>query len=143
MTSSHSLRAAVLAMLAAAGITEGPAALAQEQPPPPNTAASKSDVSELETVLVTGTSIRGSVPVGSNMVSVGQDTIEKTAALNLSSLVNTVPSISTAGSLAQGENVFSYYSPQIHSLAGSSSNTTLVFADGLRISGGGTQFNLS
>ncbi len=45
--------------------------------------------------------------------------------------------------LAQGENVFSYYSPQIHSLAGSSSNTTLVVADGLRIPGGGTQFNQS
>jgi iron complex outermembrane receptor protein len=77
------------------------------------------------------------------MVSVGQDTIEKTASVNLSSLLNTVPSITTAGSLAQGENVFSYYSPQIHSLAGSSSNTTLVVADGLRIPGGGTQFNQS
>jgi iron complex outermembrane recepter protein len=146
MSTSKSLRISILAMLAAASIPQGNA-LAQErpQPPPPNSAASKTDaaLSELETVLVTGTSIRGSVPVGSNMVSVGQDTIEKTAAINLSSLVNTVPSISTSGSLAQGENVFSYYSPQIHSLAGSSSNTTLVVADGLRIPGGGTQFNQS
>jgi iron complex outermembrane receptor protein len=146
MTTSCPLRAAVMAMLTAASVSSVPV-LAQEQPqpPPPNTAASNSDtkVSELETVLVTGTSIRGAVPIGSNMVSVGQDTIEKTASINLSSLVNTVPSISTSGSLAQGENVFSYYSPQIHSLAGSSSNTTLVVADGLRIPGGGTQFNQS
>ena len=92
-------------------------------------------------IIVTGTAIRGVAPIGSNLVSVGAPTIEKTAPVNLSQLVNTVPSISTAGSLAQGENAFSYYSPQIHSLAGSSSNTTLVIVDGLRLPGGGTQFN--
>ena len=52
-----------------------------------------------------------------------------------------MPAITTSGSLAQAENVFSYYSPQIHSLAGSSSNTTLVIMDGLRLPGGGQQFN--
>jgi iron complex outermembrane receptor protein len=93
-----------------------------------------------EEIIVTGTSIRGVAPIGSNLVSVGQETIEKTAAVNLSQLVNTVPSISTSGSVAQGENAYSYYSPQIHSLAGSSSNTTLVIVDGLRLPGGGTQF---
>jgi iron complex outermembrane receptor protein len=92
-------------------------------------------------IIVTGTAIRGVAPIGSNLVSVGAQTIEKTAPVNLSQLVNTVPSISTAGSLAQGENGFSYYSPQIHSLAGSSSNTTLVIVDGLRLPGGGTQFS--
>jgi iron complex outermembrane receptor protein len=94
-------------------------------------------------IIVTGTAIRGVAPVGSNLVSVGAETIEKTAPVNLSQLVNTVPSITTAGSLAQGENGYSYYSPQIHSLAGSSSNTTLVVVDGLRLPGGGTQFNQS
>ncbi|WP_419816158.1 TonB-dependent receptor domain-containing protein [Glacieibacterium sp.] len=92
-------------------------------------------------IVVTGTAIRGVAPIGSNLVSVGTETIEKTAPVNLSQLVNTVPSITTSGSLAQGENGFSYYSPQIHSLAGSSSNTTLVIVDGLRLPGGGTQFN--
>lgn len=138
---SRSLRVAISAAIAAASLANGPI-FAQERPAAEAQPAT-SEVTELETVLVTGTSIRGSVPVGSNMVSVGQDTIEKTASINLSSLVNTIPSISTSGSLAQGENVFSYYSPQIHSLAGSSSNTTLVVADGLRIPGGGTQFNQS
>ncbi|HEY0687311.1 MAG TPA: TonB-dependent receptor [Steroidobacter sp.] len=145
MPASRSLRASVLAALAAASLSAGPT-FAQDQTAnqaTPTPANELSELSELETVLVTGTSIRGAVPVGSNMVAVGQDTIEKTAAINLSTLVNTVPAISTSGSLAQGENVFSYYSPQIHSLAGSSSNTTLVVADGLRIPGGGTQFNQS
>nr|WP_298723010.1 TonB-dependent receptor [uncultured Steroidobacter sp.] len=143
MPASHLLRASVLTVLAATSISAGPA-LAQEQAASDATPTSGAGASEqLETVLVTGSSIRGAVPVGSNMVAVGQDTIEKTAAINLSTLVNTVPAISTSGSLAQGENVFSYYSPQIHSLAGSSSNTTLVVADGLRIPGGGTQFNQS
>src|SRR5205085_6996536 len=72
-------------------------------------------------IVVTGTKIRGVAPVGSNLVTVGQETIEKTAPVNVSQLVNTVPSISTAGSVAQGENAFSYYSPQTHSRAGSSS----------------------
>lgn len=91
-------------------------------------------------IVVTGSKIRGVAPIGSNLISVGQETIEKTAPVNVSQLVNTVPSISTAGSVAQGENAYSYYSPQIHSLAGSSSNTTLVIVDGLRLPGGGTQF---
>lgn len=91
-------------------------------------------------IIVTGSRIKGVAPIGSNLVSVGLETIEKTAPVNLSQLINTVPSISTAGSIAQAENAFSYYSPQIHSLAGSSSNTTLVIADGLRMPGGGQQF---
>src|SRR4029078_12552257 len=35
----------------------------------------------------------------------------------------------------------SFYSPQIHQLGGSSSNTTLVVIDGMRMPGGGAQFN--
>lgn len=96
---------------------------------------------ENSVIVVTGSAIRGVAPVGSNLVSVGLEAIEKTAPVNVSQLVNTVPAISTAGSVAQGENVWSYYSPQIHSLAGSSSNTTLTIANGLRLPGGGTQFS--
>ena len=91
-------------------------------------------------IVVTGSKIRGVAPIGSNLIAVGQETIEKIAPVNVSQLVNTVPSISSSGSVSQGENAYSYYSPQIHSLAGSSSNTTLVIVDGLRLPGGGTQF---
>ena len=95
---------------------------------------------EVAEVVVTGTSIRGVAPIGSNLVSVGRDVVEKTAAINATELTNTVPAITTSGAAPVGENVFSYFSPQIHSLAGSASNTTLVIVDGLRMPGGGTQF---
>jgi iron complex outermembrane receptor protein len=94
-----------------------------------------------DTIVVTGTSIKGVAPIGSNLVTVGVDELEKSAATNLSTLVNTIPALSTNGSLAQGENLWSFYSPQIHQLGGSSSNTTLVVIDGMRMPGGGAQFN--
>lgn len=147
--SSGSVMALSVAMVLIPG-----AAFAQSTPPaspattapaddtalPQDTLADGSAVDNAKDIIVTGTSIKGVAPVGSNLVSVGRATIEKTAPINLSELTNTVPAISTSGSVAQGENAYSYYSPQIHSLAGSSSNTTLVIVDGLRLPGGGTQF---
>lgn len=91
-------------------------------------------------IVVTGSSIRGVAPVGSNLVSVGQEAILKVAPTSVSELVNTVPAITTAGATPQGQNAYSYYSPQIHSLAGSGSNTTLAIIDGMRMPGGGLQF---
>ncbi|MEG3149274.1 TonB-dependent receptor [Sphingomonas sp. ZT3P38] len=117
-----------------------PAAPAEEAALPQETLTDGSALENTADIIVTGTSIRGVAPIGSNLVSVGQATIEKTAPINVSQLVNTVPAITTSGSVSQGENAYSYYSPQIHSLAGSSSNTTLVIMDGLRLPGGGTQF---
>ena len=89
-------------------------------------------------IVVTGTAIRGVAPIGSNLVTLDRDYAEKTASTDMSELLNTVPAITTAGADA-GENVFSYYSPQIHSLGGAASNTTLVLIDGMRIPGGGTR----
>ncbi|MEO8018825.1 MAG: TonB-dependent receptor [Pseudomonadota bacterium] len=117
------------------------AAFAQEGPA--NTAQGGDPAAETleDTIVVTGTSIKGVAPIGSNLVSVGVNELEKSAATNLSTLVNTIPALSTNGSLAQGENLWSFYSPQIHQLGGSSSNTTLVVIDGMRSPGGGAQFN--
>jgi iron complex outermembrane receptor protein len=105
------------------------------------TAAAAQDTAELEAVVVTGTSLRGVAPIGSAVTSIGQQEIARTGAINASQLVNTVPAITTSGSAPQGENAYSYYSPQIHSLAGSASNSTLVIMDGLRLVGGGTQYS--
>lgn len=91
-------------------------------------------------IIVTGSSIRGVAPVGSNLVSVGQEAMAKIAATTSSELVNTVPAITTAGSTPQAQSSYSYYAPQIHSLAGSGSNTTLALIDGLRMPGGGLQY---
>ena len=96
--------------------------------------------SDVEAVTVTGTSIRGVAPIGSNLVAVGRETLEKSAAINASELTNTVPAITQSGAAVQGENTYSYYSPSIHGLGGSASNTTLVIVDGMRMPGGGTQF---
>jgi iron complex outermembrane receptor protein len=103
-------------------------------------AAAAAAPAQLEEVVVTGSSIRGVAPVGSNLVSVGQEAITKTAATSVTELVNTVPAITTAGSTPQGQSAYSYYAPQIHSLAGSGSNTTLALIDGLRMPGGGLQY---
>jgi iron complex outermembrane receptor protein len=128
------------ALISATSLAAG-AAFAQSQDPA-NTAKPAAEAEEIqETVVITGTSIKGVAPIGSSLVSVGVADLEKTAATNLSTLVNTIPALSTNGSLAQGENLWSFYSPQIHQLGGSSSNTTLVVIDGMRMPGGGAQFS--
>src|SRR5688572_5865115 len=133
-------RASKAALISAASLTSF-GALAQEQDPATTAQPGAPDAEVADTIVVTGTSIKGVAPIGSNLVSVGEVELEKTAATNLSTLVNTIPALSTNGSLAQGENLWSFYSPQIHQLGGSSSNTTLVVIDGMRTPGGGAQFN--
>ncbi len=135
-------KASHVALISATSLAGG-TAIAQTAPPadagPARPAAEAENIDD--TIIVTGTSIKGVTPIGSNVMSVGTDELEKTAATNLSTLVNTIPALSTNGSLAQGENLWSFYSPQIHQLGGSSSNTTLVVIDGMRMPGGGAQFN--
>src|SRR3569623_1088823 len=68
---------------------------------------------DVEAVTVTGTSIRGVAPIGSNLVTVGRDTIGKIAAINATEMTNTVPAITQSGAAVQGENTYSYYAPSI------------------------------
>src|SRR5689334_16859997 len=77
-----------------------------------------------ETVTVTGTSIRGTAPVGSNIISVDRTTIEESGTTTISELMSNIPQVSGAGSA----NVFgssgqrqetgggNVVSPGIHSL---------------------------
>jgi iron complex outermembrane receptor protein len=124
------------ALVSAASLLSG-LAIAQESATPAN----PQEPAQLDEIVITGTSIKGVAPIGSAVQTVGIAELEKTAATNLSTLVNTIPALSTNGSLAQGENLWSFYSPQIHQLGGSSSNTTLVLIDSMRMPGGGAQFN--
>lgn len=103
-------------------------------------AQAQSGTQEIDEIVVTGSAIRGVAAVGSNLVQVGQEDIQAIAAINASQLVNTVPSITNTGSAPQGENGVGYFSPQIHALGASASNTTLVIIDGMRMVGGGTQY---
>ena len=134
-------RASRAALISAASLT-CTAVFAQNNEPATTGEPRSADAETIaDTVVVTGTSIKGVVPIGSSVQSVGVAELEKSAATNLSTLVNTIPALTTNGSLAQGENLWSFYSPQIHQLGGSSSNTTLVVIDGMRTPGGGAQFS--
>jgi iron complex outermembrane receptor protein len=96
-----------------------------------------------ESIVVTGTSLRGVAPVGSNLVSVGREAIEDTGAQTIQQILKTVPQITAAGNAGQGPAGTSYYSPTIHSLGSSASNSTLVLIDGHRFSLGGQPHPLS
>ncbi len=140
---SGSALALVTALAIASGATAQTAPA--NEPVAPSAGSGQATPSEdsgedAEEIVVTGSSIRGVAPVGSNLVSVGQEALAKTAAISVTELVNTVPAITTAGSTPQAQSAYSYYAPQIHSLAGSGSNTTLALIDGLRMPGGGLQY---
>jgi len=91
----------------------------------------------VEEVTVTGTSIRGTAPVGSNVITVDQQAIQTAGAKNMQELLNTIPALSTANAPPQGTNNNSFFAPQIHQLAGAISNSTLAVVDGMRFVGAG------
>lgn len=94
----------------------------------------------VESVTVTGTNIRGAAPVGSHVAVVGQQEIEALAPTSVTGVLASLPQLSTSGTAPQGENSYTFYSPNIHNLAASASNSTLVTVDGMRIPGGGSQW---
>ncbi|MDB5734618.1 MAG: TonB-dependent receptor [Alphaproteobacteria bacterium] len=94
----------------------------------------------VESVTVTGTNIRGAAPVGSHVATVGQQEIEALAPVSVSGVLASFPQLSNSGTAPQGENSYTFYSPNIHNLAASASNSTLVVVDGMRIPGGGSQW---
>jgi iron complex outermembrane recepter protein len=115
------------ALVAATSFFSCPA-LAQPAAPP---------AAAVEEVTVTGTSIRGTAPVGSNVITVDQEVIQTADAHNMQELLNTIPALSTANAPPQGTNNNSFFQPQIHQLAGSISNSTLSVVDGMRFVGAG------
>jgi iron complex outermembrane recepter protein len=94
----------------------------------------------VESITVTGTNIRGAVTVGSHVATADQQEIQALAPVSVSQILSSFPQLSNAGTAPQGENTYSFYSPNIHNLAASASNSTLVVVDGMRIPGGGSQW---
>ena len=93
--------------------------------------------SSSEEIVVTGTNIRGAAPVGSGLIQVGRQQIEKTGAQTVQQILRSVPAITSSGATPQGLNPgASYFSPTIHGLGASSSNSTLVLIDGHRVAPG-------
>lgn len=134
-----------LAAMALAASMAATASAAQEivQTNPEGEPPRSDDVATVEAIIVTGTSIRGVAPVGSNLQQVGREQIEQTSAQTLQQVLQTIPSITAAGAAGQGPAGTSYYSPTIHSLGSSASNSTLVLIDGHRFSLGGQPHPLS
>ncbi|WP_313806263.1 TonB-dependent receptor plug domain-containing protein [Sphingobium sp.] len=107
------------------------AGLAQTQ----TTAAT--DDAESEEIIVTGSSIKGVAPVGSNLVTVGRQDLESTGAQTVQQVLKSVPSV--VGLQSAGQGAFGSAdgsgtnAPTIHGLGASASNSTLVLMNGHRI----------
>jgi iron complex outermembrane receptor protein len=88
-------------------------------------------------IVVTGSSIRGAPPVGSNLISVGQAQIQSTPAQSVQQILKSVPAVTGLGSAGQGafqsNDASGTNAPTIHALGGSASTTTLILVDGHRI----------
>ena len=104
----------------------------------PSLAQAPAQGAPVEEVTVTGTSIRGVAPVGANLVTVGQQDIQKQGGQTLDEVLKQVPALSNMGQVGQGQHNSTYFSPNIHQLGASASGSTLVIMDGLRFPLGGT-----
>jgi iron complex outermembrane receptor protein len=125
------------AMPALAQTAPAPQTVAQDPAVPEQvtdaTVANDQDTSK--DIIVTGTSIRGTAPIGSNLVAVGAQALKDTGAQTVTGALASVPSLS--GITGQG-NTSAFYQPSIHQLGASASNSTLVLIDGHRGPTGGT-----
>jgi iron complex outermembrane receptor protein len=106
--------------------------------PTASTAASDDPIAnKLEEVVVTGTSIRNTVPVGSNLITVSQDAIKETGAQTTQQILASVPAVTGFGNSGQGGfgsfDASGSFAPTIHGLGASASNGTLVLIDGRRL----------
>jgi iron complex outermembrane receptor protein len=96
----------------------------------PTSAANPEDIA-IEEVVVTGTSIRGTAPIGSNLISFGQPDIQNTPSADVNEVLRAIPSLTASQASGQGGDA-SDFQPNIHQLGGSASNSTLVLIDGHR-----------
>ncbi len=159
--SALALATAMLAVPAAAQTTVAPApdtitadqvtpvqrpATAGDRAPADQAPGENAEDTTAPDIIVTGTSIRGAAPVGSNLVSVGRDQIEATSVQTAQQLLKTVPSVAGLGSTGQGgfgsADASGTNAPSIHGLGASASNSTLVLIDGHRFPLSGVNHSL-
>ena len=113
------------------------------QPPAPDRRASAANPTDIaiEEIVVTGTSIRGTAPIGSNLISFGQPDIENTPSGDVNEVLRAIPSLTASQASGQGGDA-SDFQPNIHQLGGSASNSTLVLIDNHRTALTGTNHPL-
>ena len=108
--------------------------LAQAPPPVPEAPALP-----VEEVVVTGTSIRGVAPPGTNLISMSKEEMQSSGATTVQSFLADSTMISGFGNAGEGSRIHNnYYQPSIHNLGASGSNATLVLLDGHQFPTGGT-----
>jgi iron complex outermembrane receptor protein len=101
--------------------------------------AQDQNTESVEQVTVTGTSIRGVAPPGTNLITLSPDDIAATGAMTVQQALADVPAISGFGNAGEGSSIHNnYYQPSIHQLGASASNATLVLMDGHLTPTGGT-----
>jgi iron complex outermembrane receptor protein len=88
-------------------------------------------------IIVTGSSLKGVAPVGSNLTTVGRAELESSGAQTVQQVLKSVPSVvglQSAGQGAMGSADGSgTNAPTIHGLGASASNSTLILMNGHRI----------
>jgi iron complex outermembrane receptor protein len=94
--------------------------------------------SNVETVTVTGTNIRGGTAIGSNVITMSPADMDATGGTNLGDILHDVPALTNFGTVSQGGQ----NAPNIHQLGQSASTSTLTVLDGMRIPVGGTSHSL-
>ena len=89
----------------------------------------------VEQVTITGTSIKGLAPVGSNLITVDQSAIADVGAVTVSEVLANVPAITGMGNSGRGSNGNggAGASVYIHQIGASAQNSTLVIMDGHRL----------
>ena len=88
-------------------------------------------------IVVTGTSIRGTGTVGSNLITLDQQEIKNTGAQNVAQIFADMPAIESMGTAGRAAASQSNGGPgtaiYIHQLGANGSNSTLVLVDGHRV----------
>ncbi len=115
----------------------------------PGTTEAENDVAEdaEPVIIVTGSSIRGVAPVGSNLVTVNAEDLQNTAVQTVQQALKTVPAV--VGLNSPGQGGFGSFdgagtnAPTIHSLGASASNSTLILLNGHRLPVGGANHVLA
>ena len=88
-------------------------------------------------IVVTGSSLKGVAPVGSNLTTVTRDDLQSTGAQTVQQVLKSVPSV--VGLQSAGQGGYGSFdgagtnAPTIHGLGASASNSTLVLLNGHRL----------
>ena len=123
----YQLMAAVIALAAFGGGIESAAAQATA----PNELA-------VENVTVTGTSIRGVAPVGSNVTTVSEADISALGTSVVQGILASTPQLMGLGSSGNGATGQGAQEASIHQFGNSASTSTLTLVDGHRVPATGT-----